>query len=142
MAASKNKAINHIGIVVRDHGVAAKLAAALGLAMGEPEVLQDRGISVLKLKAPNADLEFISPISQDSEVQRFLEKRGEGIHHVCFTTTDMDGAIERFKSAGIRQIPNSRRKGAEGKEVIFFHPKDTGGILIELEAEDGGMNED
>ena len=137
-----DKAINHVGIVVRDLGAAAKIAAALGLELGRTKILTDRGIQVAKLNAPNAALEFIAPVTEDSEIQKFLEKRGGGLHHICFTTTDINRAIRRFQDAGIRTIPGSRRKGADGKEVIFFHPRDTGGILIELEAENGGRNED
>jgi methylmalonyl-CoA/ethylmalonyl-CoA epimerase len=137
-----DRAIDHIGIVVRDIRAAVRLAAALGLEADQPKVLEDRGIQVVKVRAPNATLEFMAPLREDSEISKFLEKRGEGLHHICFTAQDLDKAIAGFEDNGIHPIPGTRRKGAEGRDVVFFHPKDTGGILLELEADDGGEHED
>jgi methylmalonyl-CoA/ethylmalonyl-CoA epimerase len=65
-------------------------------------------------------------------VQKFLQKRGPGIHHICFAVDDLDGALERCRAAGVVLIDETPRIGAEGKRIAFLHPKSTGGVLIEL----------
>lgn len=137
-----DKHLDHIGIVIRDPETADKIAQALGIIPGPAKVIDDRGIRVVKLNTANTTLELISPVRPDSEVENFLQTRGPGLHHICFSTKDIEQSIRKFKDVGIDMIPNSRRKGAEGRDVVFFHPRDTGGILIELEAENGGNDED
>ena len=136
-----DKHLDHIGIVVRDPDIADRIAQAMGIIPGPAKVLDDRGIRVVKLHTENTNLELISPVRPGSEVEKFLQTRGPGLHHICFSTKDIKASIQQFRNAGIRMIPDSLRKGAEGRDVVFFHPKDTGGILIELEAEKGGNNE-
>ncbi len=136
-----DKQLDHVGIVVRDPGIADRIALALGCEPDPPKILDDRGIRVIKLRLGSVTLEFISPERPGSEVEKFLQKKGPGLHHICLKTGNIDRDIRGFEKVGIRAIPGSRRAGAEGKDVVFFHPKDTGGILIELEAEDGGSDE-
>jgi len=80
-----------------------------------------------------ARIELISPTSDDSPIQNFLEKKGEGLHHVCIYVKDIEKKIKELKNAGIRLIDEKPKIGAEGNKIAFVHPKDTNGVLIELE---------
>lgn len=121
----------HIGIAVRD------LAGALPFyrdVLGLPVVPLDDadGASIAGLRAGHALVELLEPAAADTPIGKFIDRRGPGIHHVCFSTTDLDGALDRCRAAGIRLIDETPRIGAEGKRIAFVHPSATGGVLIEL----------
>ena len=86
------------------------------------------------LPAGRTRIELVEPLTDDSPVARFLAKRGEGIHHVCFEVDDLPGTLERLKEAGLQAAGAPVRPGAEGSRIAFLHPKGTGGVLIELRA--------
>ncbi|MCX5761269.1 MAG: VOC family protein [Gemmatimonadetes bacterium] len=77
-------------------------------------------------------VELLEPHLPDSPIAKFVDKKGPGIHHVCFTVDDLDGTLAKAKAAGIVLIDDTPRIGAEGKRIAFLHPKSTGGVLIEL----------
>ena len=123
--------IAHIGIAVRD------LAQVLPFyrdVLGLPETPLDDadGARIAGLEAGESLVELLEAESPDSPIARFVEKRGPGIHHVCFAVDDLDAALARCKSAGIRLIDERPRLGAEGKRIAFLHPSSTGGVLVEL----------
>ena len=123
--------IAHVGIAVRD------LAAILPFyrdVLGMPEVPLDDadGARIAGLAAGESLVELLEAASPESPIARFVEKRGPGIHHICFAVDDLDGTLERCRRAGVRLIDETPRIGAEGKRIAFLHPSATAGVLVEL----------
>ena len=90
------------------------------------------------LPAGRTRIELVEPTGRETTVGRFLEKRGEGIHHVCFEVDDFEGTLKRFKKAGFETAGAEGKPGAEGSRVAFLHPRGTGGILVELRSKEAG----
>src|SRR5829696_6895596 len=123
--------IAHIGIAVRAlEGLLPLYRDVLGL----PEVPLDDadGARIAGLAAGESLVELLEAERPDSPIGKFVEKRGPGIHHVCFVVDDLDGSLQRCREAGVRLIDETPRLGAEGKRIAFLHPASTGGVLIEL----------
>jgi methylmalonyl-CoA/ethylmalonyl-CoA epimerase len=123
--------ISHIGVAVR------ALAETLPFyrdVLGLPEVPLDDadGAAIAGLAAGEALVELLAPQASDGPITRFIDKRGPGIHHICFTVDDLDGALARCRASGVRLIDETPRIGAEGKRIAFIHPSSTGGVLVEL----------
>ena len=123
--------IAHIGIAVP------ALDAILPLyrdILGMPEVPLDDadGARIAGVAAGESLVELLEAKETDSPIGKFLAKRGPGIHHVCFAVDDLDGTLERCRSAGLQLIDQVPRLGAEGKRIAFLHPASTGGVLVEL----------
>lgn len=96
------------------------------------ETVAAQGVAVAFIDAGPIALELIEPLSQDSGVMRFLERRGPGLHHIAFRTPDLAAELERLREAGVRLIDEEPRAGARGHRVAFLHPKSFGGVLVEL----------
>lgn len=129
--ASRGTRIAHIGIAVRD------LATILPFyrdVLGMPEVPLDDadGARIAGLAAGESLVELLEPERVGSPIDKFIEKRGPGIHHLCLNVDDLDGTLERCKAAGVRLIDEQPRLGAEGKRIAFLHPSATAGVLVEL----------
>ncbi len=124
--------IDHIGIAVRDLERAASMyEKALGLEVREVAEVVDQGVSVAFLPVGESVIELLQPIADGTGIARFLEQRGEGIHHVCIEVPDIEAALDRLRSAGVPLIDQEPRAGAHGR-VAFAHPKGLHGVLIEL----------
>ncbi len=123
--------IAHIGIAVR---ALDQMLPFYRDVLGLPEVALDDsdGAAIAGLVAGESLVELLEPVDAGSPIERFIERRGPGIHHVCFVVPDLDAALERCRTAGIRLIDEAPRMGAEGKRIAFLHPSATGGVLIEL----------
>jgi methylmalonyl-CoA/ethylmalonyl-CoA epimerase len=123
--------IAHIGIAVRSLDALRPLYRDV---LGMPEVPLDDadGARIAGLAAGDSLVELLEARHADSPIGKFVEKRGPGIHHVCFVVDDLDGRLQRCRDAGIRLIDETPRIGAEGKRIAFLHPSATGGVLIEL----------
>jgi methylmalonyl-CoA epimerase len=135
MNEGKMVSISHIAIAVRNIEDAEKLyETALGLKVTHREVVEEQGVraSMLETAAGDTTIELLEPIGQNSPIYKFLEKRGEGIHHICFKVDDIESALERLKKQGIKLINEGPRPGVDGTKVAFLHPKALNGILIEL----------
>jgi len=102
------------------------------LGMSEAELADSDGARISGFVAGESLVELLEADSPDSPIGRFLEKRGPGIHHICFAVDDLDGTLARCRQAGVRLIDETPRVGAEGKRIAFLHPSSTGGILVEL----------
>lgn len=127
------KRIDHIGIVVRNAEEKLKLYRDfLGLELTEVEELPDRGLRVYFIKVGDTRIELLEPMHENSEVSGFLEKRGEGIHHIAFNVEGIDEAVELAKASGLQPLSEEPKMGAGGTRVLFLHPKTTGGVLVEL----------
>jgi methylmalonyl-CoA/ethylmalonyl-CoA epimerase len=123
--------IAHVGLAVRS---AADLHSFYRnvLGMSEADLADSDGARISGFEAGEALVELLEADTPGSPVSRFLERRGPGIHHICFSVDDLDGTLARCRDAGIRLIDQQPRVGAEGKRIAFLHPSATGGILIEL----------
>jgi methylmalonyl-CoA epimerase len=123
--------IDHIGIVVQDLEKAiATYEKALGV-QGVREVLPDRHLEIAFFPVGESRIELITPTSDESAVTRFLEKRGEGIHHIAYRVVDIVDALEQAERAGLRLIDKQARPGAHGTLVAFLHPASLHGVLTE-----------
>jgi methylmalonyl-CoA/ethylmalonyl-CoA epimerase len=126
-------AIDHLGIVVKDLEAAARTyGETLGFTVEGGEELPARGLAVRFVDAGNSRLELIAPTRGDSEVSGFLDKRGEGLHHVCLRVDDLEAALRDLEARGARLIDATPKAGAHGTKVAFLHPKGAHGVLIEL----------
>ncbi|ABS61163.1 MULTISPECIES: methylmalonyl-CoA epimerase [Fervidobacterium] len=125
--------IDHIGIAVRDAKEKLKLYQDfLGLEVTEIEELPERGLRVYFIKVGDTRIELLEPMNENSEVSGFLEKKGEGIHHLAFNVHGIEEAVRLAKENGLQPLSEEPKKGAGGTKVLFLHPKTTGGVLIEL----------
>jgi methylmalonyl-CoA/ethylmalonyl-CoA epimerase len=131
----KVKRIDHVAIAVADRDASTKdLAGLFGLSPGPHEHVADQKTDVAFLDAGGADaasLEVCAPAGNPT-LQKFLDKRGPGLHHVCFEVDDLPAALASLKAAGVRLIDETPRLGARGHWVAFLHPSATGGVLFEL----------
>ena len=123
--------IHHVGIVVRNLDEAYKFYRdTLGLHVHKEAVVEDQGVKAALLTIGNSEIELLEPINENSGVAKFLERRGEGLHHICFETTDVAAELAATKAKGIALIDQAPRKGLAGM-ICFLHPKANNGVLIE-----------
>lgn len=128
--------LNHIAIAVPDLDAATTTYRdTLGGAVSQPLDQPDHGVTVVFVELPNAKIELLHPLGTDSPIAKFLERSPSGgIHHVCYEVDDILAARDRLKSQGARVLGDGEPKiGAHGKPVLFLHPKDFQGTLLELE---------
>ena len=128
--------LNHIAIATPNLDEATKTYAnILGVKISAPQDQFEHGVRVVFIELPNTKIELLEPLGENSPVEKFLEKNKKGgIHHICFEVEDIDHAILRLKKDGATVLGDGKAKiGAHGKPVIFLHPKDFNGTLIELE---------
>ncbi|MDP8240644.1 MAG: methylmalonyl-CoA epimerase [Candidatus Hatepunaea meridiana] len=124
--------LDHIGIAVRDLDEATEKYQMLGITLGDREIVSEQGVQLQMLPGGDCRLELLQPISDDSPIAAFLEKRGEGLHHIALRVNDIRATLTRCKAAGVRLINEEPRAGAGGCLIAFINPKSTGGVLIEL----------
>jgi methylmalonyl-CoA/ethylmalonyl-CoA epimerase len=123
--------IAHIGIAVRDlEEAVAFYRDVLGLEPSAPETAD--GAEIVSVPFGDVDVELLTPREADSPIARFLERRGPGIHHVCYRVPDLDQALETCRRLRYRLVDEVPRKGAGGRRIAFIHPRATAGILLEL----------
>lgn len=123
--------LDHIGIAVKSLD-AAKIYEALGLAVDHVETVETQGVRTAFLFAGDATIELLEPTGPQSIVAKFIEKRGEGIHHICFRVDDIEAHLGRLRALGYRLINEAPVPGAYGCRVAFLHPAAGNGVLIEL----------
>ena len=125
--------IAHIGIAVRDLDASLRLyQAALGLPLHGRETVESDRVAVAFLPAGGTEVELLQATDPDSPVARFIEQRGEGIHHIAIEVDDIEETLRTLRDRGYRLIDEEPRTGAGGARVAFVHPRSTGGVLIEL----------
>ena len=127
--------LNHVAIAVADLEAEAKrYRDVLGATVSEPQALHEHGVTVVFVELPNTKVELLAPLGEGSPIAAFLARTGGGMHHVCFEVDDIHAARERLLASGLRVLGDGEPKiGAHGKPVLFLHPKDFAGTLIELE---------
>jgi methylmalonyl-CoA/ethylmalonyl-CoA epimerase len=128
--------LNHVAIAVPDLAAAsATYRDTLAARVSQPQELPEHGVRVVFVDLGNTKVELLEPLGEDSPIAGFLERfPSGGMHHICYEVADIDAAAERLKAQGARVLGDGRPKtGAHGKPVLFLHPKDFSGTLVELE---------
>lgn len=132
----ENGTVYHIAIAVNDISASEKLYEnILDLEVKHRETVQEQGVNTVMLQprsGEGAAIELLEPLQEDSPVGKFLEKRGEGIHHICFFVEDIESTLSELKEKGIKLIDETPRTGAYNSKVAFIHPKALNGVLVEL----------
>ena len=127
------KKIEHLGIAVKDLEKSEKLFSVLtGADPYKREEVESEGVMTSFFKSGPNKIELLQATRDDSPIAGYIEKRGEGIHHIAFSVENIEAEMERLKSEGFRLINEKPKKGADGMLICFLHPKDTNGVLIEL----------
>lgn len=124
--------IHHLAIAVRSLEEALRFYRdTLGLPVHEQAVREDQGVKAALLTIGESEIELLEPLGPDTPVGRFLERRGEGIHHICLQTDDIDKELADLKAKGVELIDQEPRQGLVGR-ICFLHPRSTKGVLVEL----------
>jgi methylmalonyl-CoA epimerase len=124
--------IHHIGIAVRSLDDALKFYRdTLGLHVQAEDTIEDQGVRAALLSIGQSEIELLEPTRPDAGVAKFLERKGEGLHHICFQTEDVDGDLEALKAKGVELVDQMSRPGLAGM-ICFLHPKASRGVLVEL----------
>jgi methylmalonyl-CoA/ethylmalonyl-CoA epimerase len=125
--------IYHLGYAVEDIEAASRFYREnFGAEPAEPEVVDEQGIVATMFRVGESMIELVQPTRPDSPVGRFLERRGEGVHHVAYEVQDLDAALAELKNNGVEVIDEEPKEGAGGTRVAFVHPKSAFGVLTEL----------
>ena len=125
--------IDHIGIAVKSLADAEKVyEEAVGLTPVGHDEVDEQGVRVAMLQIGESRIELLEPTRADSPIERFIAKRGEGLHHIAVRVEDLEQALARLKAAGVRLIDEAPRRGAHGTRIAFVHPASTSGVLMEL----------
>ena len=125
--------IDHIGIAVKSLAKAVKVyESTLGLKVSGYETVEDQGVHLAMIPLGDSRIELLEPLHAQSPIEKFMAKRGEGIHHIAISVDNIEEAIERFKASGARLIDAVPRRGAHNSRIAFIHPSSTNGVLLEL----------
>jgi methylmalonyl-CoA epimerase len=125
--------IDHVGIAVADLEAAVeRYRATLGFEPVHRERMEDQGVEEVLFEVGSSYVQLLGALGPDTPVGRFLDKRGEGVHHVGYRVHNVVEALEQLRAHGIRLIDETPRRGSRGTTIAFVHPKDMGGVLVEL----------
>jgi len=125
--------IDHIGIAVKSLAEVTKFYEdVVGLKVSGYDEVEDQRVRVAMVPVGESRLELLEPTDEQSPIEKFMAKRGEGIHHIALSVDNIEEALERFRAAGVRLIDSIPRKGAHNTRVAFIHPSTTHGVLLEL----------
>lgn len=126
------KKVNHIGIAVRSIEETAKFYSKLGLKVESIEVVESQKVRVAFIPVGDVRIELLEPTSDQSTINKFIERKGEGIHHIALSTDNLADRLKELEEKGILLIDSTPRKGAHNADIAFLHPKSTHGVLLEL----------
>lgn len=125
--------LDHIAIAVKSIEERLKIwRDILGFKLEVIEDVLDQKVKVAVLNINGLHIELLEPLEENSPISKFIENKGEGLHHLCFEVEDIEGMLLEMKKQGVKLIDEVPRVGASGKKIAFIHPKDMGGVLIEL----------
>ena len=125
--------IDHIGVAVEDLDAAIDLyGGSFDMREQHRETVEDQGVEAVLLEVGDGHIELLKPLGPDTNVAKFIERNGPGMHHVAYATDDIDQALGAVRDAGLRLIDEKPRVGIGGSRIAFLHPKSTGGVLTEL----------
>jgi methylmalonyl-CoA/ethylmalonyl-CoA epimerase len=124
--------IHHVGIAVHNLDEALKFYRdTLGMHVHALDTVEDQGVRAALLTIGQSEIELLEPTRPDANMAKFLERKGEGLHHICFQTADVDGELETLKVKGVELVDQASREGLAGM-ICFLHPKASRGVLVEL----------
>ena len=127
------KKVDHIGVAVKDVAQTAEFyRQALGMPVSQPEVNPNEAVKIVFVPEPRGIIELLEPVSEAATITKFLETRGEGLHHLCFEVDDLEEAMRRAVAHGAQLIDEQPRVDLRGRKLVFIHPKSAHGVLIEL----------
>ena len=127
------KKIDHIGIAVNNiEEQVPYYRDILGLEIEAIETVESEGVKVCFVKVGDIHIELLEPISEESPIKKFLEKKGQGIHHIAYLSNDIDADIAKFRQEGVKLLADVPKLGAHNKKIIFAHPKSTFSVLTEI----------
>jgi methylmalonyl-CoA epimerase len=124
--------IDHLGIAVSDLRQARSFYELLGMPVGPEEVIEQEQVRTVMIQAGESRIELLEPTSPDSVIGRFIDRRGEGMHHVALHVDDIEDVFAEMKYAGMRLVSDELKIGAGGHLYFFVHPSSTGGVLVEI----------
>jgi methylmalonyl-CoA/ethylmalonyl-CoA epimerase len=125
--------IDHVGVAVSDLDAAISLYRdTFAMPLAHRETVESQGVEAVLLDVGDGHVELLRPLGPDTVVGKFLERRGEGLHHVAYAVDDIEAALDGLRSAGIELIDEEARVGIGGSRVAFLHPRATGGVLTEI----------
>ena len=125
--------MEHVAVAVADLDASvAHYRSVWGLAESHREVVEDQGVEEAMLPIGDSFLQLICPVGADTTVARFLERRGEGLHHIAYEVEELEAALKTLRNRGVALIDEEPRRGGRGQLVAFVHPKDNHGLLVEL----------
>jgi methylmalonyl-CoA epimerase len=126
-------AIDHVGVAVADLDAAISLyEGSFEMPLVHRETVEEQGVEAVLLDVGDGHVELLLPLGPDTVVGRFIERRGEGLHHVAYRVDDIDAVLDGLRRAGVELIDSEARVGIRGSRVAFLHPKATGNVLTEL----------
>ncbi len=127
------KKIEHLGIAVKDMKAAEQMyESLLGKPSYKTEVVESEGVKTMFFQVGESKIELLEATNPQSPIAKYLEKRGEGIHHIAYDVENIELEIARLKAEGFELIHHTAKAGADNKRIAFLHPKSTGGVLVEL----------
>ena len=124
--------IDHLGIAVKSLSAAKGIYEKLGLSISPEETVDAEQVRLVMVPLGESRLELLEPTNETSTIAKFIAKRGEGLHHVCMRVPDLQAAVAKLKSDGVRLVSDEIKVGAGGHRYVFVHPSSTGGVLLEL----------
>ena len=128
--------LNHVCIAVRDIDASLRFyAQVFGARGGDVVEIDDQGVRAALVRVGASQLEFIEPTDPDGGVARFIDRRGEGVHHICFEVEGLQDTLDRLQESGVQLIDTAPREGLSGS-IAFIHPRSTNGVLVELVDQD------
>jgi methylmalonyl-CoA epimerase len=132
--------VHHVGVAARSLEASLRFwSEALGMKVSAMETVESEGVRIAFLPAGESRIELLEPTRPDSPVARFLEKRGDGIHHLTLEVDDVQATLDRLRSLGVAMLDEAPRAGAGGTRVAFLHPRASGGVLVELVESSGAQ---
>jgi len=125
--------VDHVGIAVRDLDAAIDFyRSAFGVTLSHRETVEEQGVEEAMFRVGESWIQLLRPLGPDTPVGKYIEKRGEGVHHVGYGVSDLKGVLEHLKAEGLQLIDAEPRPGSRGTMVAFVHPRSVGGVLVEL----------
>jgi len=127
------KRLTHIGIAVKNLDSSSRVFSKLfGMKQDHTEEVAEQTVKAMFFKIGEGGIELLEPTNPDSTIAKYIEKRGEGVHHLSFEVDDIEAEIARLKKEGFQMIDEKPRVGADGFKIAFLHPKSTNGVLVEI----------
>jgi len=124
--------LDHLGIAVKSLAAAKSIYEKLGLSISDEETVAAEKVRLVMVPVGDTRLELLEALTSDSAIAKFIEKRGQGLHHICMRVPDLAAAVKKLKSENVRLVSEEIKIGAGGHRYVFVHPSSAGGVLLEL----------